>query len=65
MTTTATAATTPEPDLKSLFLALMPSAVPWQPEESEELKDARETRRNEEKATPPLADENKGRGAEV
>lgn len=63
MTTAATA--TPEPDLKSLFLALMPSAIPWQPEESEELKDAREKRRNEDKATSPSTDENKGRGAEV
>jgi hypothetical protein len=65
MTTAATATTIPEPDLKSMFLALMPSALPWQPEDTEELKDARESRRNDDKAATPSPDESKGRGAEV
>lgn len=63
--TTATDATTTEPDLKTLFLAQLSSALPYQPEDDENIKDARETRRNEDKVTTPSPDESKARGAEI
>lgn len=56
---TATAA-----DVKDRFMALVPSAFPWEPEETEAVKDAREKRRKRDHAPSSSPDE-VGRGADL
>jgi hypothetical protein len=50
---------------KERFLALVPAAVPWEPEESNAVKDARAARRKEKRDNPDSPDDVKGRGAEL
>jgi hypothetical protein len=60
--------TTPATDAKSRFLALVPSAVDWEPEESKAVQDAREKRRRSVKSDPDPSSSAEepagGRGAE-
>ncbi|MDU0458520.1 MAG: hypothetical protein RW306_07255 [Geobacteraceae bacterium] len=57
---TATAA-----DVKWRFMALVSSAVTWEPEEAEAVKDAREKRRKRDLAPSSSPDEAGGRGADL
>jgi hypothetical protein len=52
-------------DAKGRFIALVPSALPWEPEEAEAVKDAREKRRKRDHDPTSSSEETGGRGAEL
>ena len=57
--------TTTAADIKGRFMALVQSALPWEPEENEAVKDARAKRRKRDHTPSPSPDEAGGRGADL